>query len=210
MAEHILDGKSNTFEADLARLSSSEAKPGSVSPVPGAGRGAHPDRLRPCGLSVGFVVGGAFWNTAKIITSFTVAHSITLALAALDVVRIPSSVVEPLIAVSIVYVGLENLLQGDLRWRWLLTFAFGLVHGFGFASVLRELGVGAAGVGVAVPLVSFNLGVELGQVSIMLLVLPLIWRLRSQPFFVVRCVPACSLLVTMVGRYWLLQRTLFS
>ena len=156
------------------------------------------------------LAGGAFWNTAKIITSFTVAHSITLALAALDVVRIPSSVVEPLIAVSIVYVGVENLLQGDLRWRWLLTFAFGLVHGFGFASVLRELGVGEAGVGVAVPLVSFNLGVELGQVGIMLLVLPLIWKLRSQPFFVMRCVPACSLLVAMVGGYWLLQRTLFS
>jgi hydrogenase/urease accessory protein HupE len=211
LAERILDGKSNTVEVDLARLSSSEAKPGSFRQFLVLGvEHILTGYDHVVFLLALLLAGGAFWNTAKIITSFTVAHSITLALAALDVVRIPSSVVEPLIAVSIVYVGLENLLQGDLRWRWLLTFAFGLVHGFGFASVLRELGVGAAGVGVAVPLVSFNLGVELGQVSIMLLVLPLIWKLRSQPFFVVRCVPACSLLVTMVGTYWLLQRTLFS
>ena len=211
LAERILDGKSDTFAVDLARLSSSEARPGPFRQFLVLGvEHILTGYDHVVFLLALLLAGGAFWNTAKIITSFTVAHSITLALAALDVVRIPSSVVEPLIAVSIVYVGVENLLRSDLRWRWLLTFAFGLVHGFGFASVLRELGVGAAGVGVAVPLVSFNLGVELGQVSIMLLVLPLIWKLRSQPFFVVRCVPACSLLVTVVGGYWLLQRTLFS
>jgi len=211
LTERILDGASNTFESDLARLTTSEATPvlfrqflvlGVEHILTGYDHVVF--------LLALLLAGGAFWNTAKIVTSFTLAHSITLGLAVLDVVRIPSSVVEPLIAVSIVYVGLENLLQGDLRWRWLLTFGFGLVHGFGFASVLRELGVGAAGVGVAVPLVSFNLGVEMGQVGIMLLALPLIWKLRSQPFFVMRCVPACSLLVTLVGGYWLLQRTLFS
>ena len=211
LAERILDGKSNTVEVELARSISPQAGPGSFGQFLVLGvEHILTGYDHVVFLLALLLAGGAFWNTAKIITSFTVAHSITLALAALDVVRIPSSVVEPLIAVSIVYVGLENLLQGDLRWRWLLTFAFGLVHGFGFASVLRELGVGEAGVGVAVPLVSFNLGVELGQVGIMLLVLPLIWKLRSQPFFVMRCVPACSLLVAMAGGYWLLQRTLFS
>jgi hydrogenase/urease accessory protein HupE len=211
LAERILDGTHNTFETDLARLNSSEAKPGSFRQFLLLGvEHILTGYDHVVFLLALLLAGGAFWNTAKIISSFTLAHSITLALAALDIVRIPSSVVEPLIAVSIVYVGVENLLQGDLRWRWLLTFAFGLVHGFGFASVLRDLGVGAAGVGVAVPLVSFNLGVELGQVGIMLLVLPLIWKLRSQPFFVMRCVPACSLMVTLVGGYWLLQRTLFT
>jgi len=211
LAERILDGTSNTFEADLTRLSSSEAKPESFRQLLVLGvEHILTGYDHVVFLLALLLAGGAFWNTAKIVTSFTLAHSITLALAALDVVRIPSSIVEPLIAVSIVYVGLENLLHDDLRWRWLLTFAFGLVHGFGFASVLRELGVGAAGVGVAVPLVSFNLGVELGQVGIMSLVLPLIWKLRSRPFFVLRCVPACSLLVTLVGGYWLLQRTLLS
>jgi len=208
LAERILDGESNRFEVDL---SSFEARPGSFRQFLILGvEHILTGYDHVVFLLALLLTGGAFWNTAKIITSFTLAHSITLALAALDIVRIPSSVVEPLIAISIVYVGVENLLRSDLRWRWLLTFAFGLVHGFGFASVLRELGVGAAGVGVAVPLVSFNLGVELGQVGIMLLVLPLIWKLRSQPFFVLRCVPACSLLVTVVGGYWLLQRTLFS
>ena len=211
LTERILDGKGNTVEVELARSTSAQAGPGSFGQFLVLGvEHILTGYDHVVFLLALLLAGGAFWNTAKIITSFTVAHSITLALAALDVVRIPSSVVEPLIAVSIVYVGVENLLQGDLRWRWLLTFAFGLVHGFGFASVLRELGVGEAGVGVAVPLVSFNLGVELGQVGIMVLVLPLIWRLRSQPFFVMRCVPACSLLVTVVGGYWLLQRTLFS
>ena len=211
VAERILDGTRNTFEADLARLSSSGAKPGSFRQFLGLGvEHILTGYDHVVFLLALLLAGGAFWNTAKIVTSFTLAHSITLGLATLDVVRIPSSVVEPLIAVSIVYVGLENLLQGDLRWRWLLTFGFGLVHGFGFASVLRELGVGAAGVGVAVPLVSFNLGVEMGQVGVMLLARPLIWKLRSQPFFVMKCVPACSLLVTLVGGYWLLQRTLFS
>src|SRR5262245_1719857 len=211
LAERILDGKSNTLEADLAGFTSTNPKPGSFRQFLALGvEHILTGYDHVVFLLALLLAGGAFWNTAKIITSFTLAHSITLALAALDIVRIPSTIVEPMIAVSIVYVGLENLFRSDLRRRWLLTFAFGLVHGFGFAAVLREMGVGAAGGGVAVPLVSFNLGVELGQISIMLLVLPLIWKLRSQPFFVARCVPACSALVTLVGGYWLLQRTLFS
>src|SRR6185295_17497952 len=98
------------------------------------------------------LAGASFKNVAKIITSFTVAHSITLALSTFDLVRIPSAVVEPLIAVSIVYVGLENIFRRDLKWRWLLTLGFGLVHGFGFASALRSLGIGS-GTGAAMPLV---------------------------------------------------------
>lgn len=211
LAERILDGSSDTFDSDLARLALAETRQKPFRQFLALGvEHILTGYDHVVFLLALLLAGGTFYGTAKIVTSFTLAHSITLALAALDLVRIPSSVVEPLIAVSIVYVGLENLWQRDLRWRWLLTFGFGLVHGFGFASVLRELGVGTNGVGVAVPLVSFNLGVELGQIGIMLLVLPLVWRLRSQPFFAVRCVPACSLLVTLAGGYWLLVRTLFS
>src|SRR5262249_39224796 len=87
-----------------------------------------------------------FASAVKIITCFTIAHSITLAIATLSLVHLSSRIVEPLIAASIVYVGVENLLRGDdPKGRWILTFAFGLIHGFGFASVLRELGVGANG-----------------------------------------------------------------
>ena len=151
-----------------------------------------------------------FASSFKIITCFTIAHSITLAVATLSLVQFSSRIVEPLIAASIVYVGIENLLRGDdPKGRWLLTFAFGLIHGFGFASVLRELGVGTNGSGIAVPLVSFNLGVELGQIAIAALVLPVIWKLRAKPIFINRWVPACSALVALLGGYWFVQRVWF-
>lgn len=152
-----------------------------------------------------------FKSSVKIITCFTLAHSITLAVATLSPMRIPSRIIEPLIAVSIVYVGLENLWRGDdPKGRWLLTFAFGLIHGFGFASVLRELGVGAYGVGIAVPLISFNLGVELGQITIAALVLPLIWKWRTRPMFIARWIPAASAAVALLGSFWLVQRVWFN
>src|SRR5439155_18704692 len=148
-----------------------------------------------------------FASSVKIITCFTIAHSITLAVATLSLVHISSRVVEPLIAASIVYVGGENLLRGDdPKGRWLLTFGFGLIHGFGFASVLRELGVGANGTSIAVPLVSFNLGVEVGQIVIAGLVLPVIWRLRANPLFLRRWVPVGSVVVALLGTCWFVQR----
>src|SRR5436309_1729579 len=101
-----------------------------------------------------------FKSAIQIVTFFTVAHSITLALATLNLVWVSSRVVEPSIAASIVYVGLENIIRSEgPKGRWLITFLFGLIHGLGFASVLREMGVSSS-TGVAVPLVSFNLGVE--------------------------------------------------
>ncbi|MBP6820544.1 MAG: HupE/UreJ family protein [Acidobacteria bacterium] len=156
------------------------------------------------------LAGSKLREAAKIITSFTIAHSITLALATFNVVNLPSWIVEPMIAVSIVYVGLENIFRRDVKNRWLLTFAFGLIHGFGFASVLRELGIGGQGSGAIVPLFSFNFGVELGQIAIATLILPLIWKLREQPKFTPRYVPAFSMLIALAGCYWLIQRTLLS
>ncbi len=148
-------------------------------------------------------------DALKIITCFTLAHSITLALATFNFVAVPARVVEPLIAASIVYVGLENLRRGgEPRGRWLLTFVFGLIHGFGFASVLREMGVGTDGGGVALPLFSFNLGVELGQLAVAALLLPLIAWCRSRPVFVTRWVPACSVVVALAGGFWFAQRVL--
>lgn len=146
----------------------------------------------------------------KIITAFTIAHSITLALAALDMVTLSPGIVEPLIAVSIVYVGLENIWRHGkvIEGRWLLTFAFGLVHGFGFASVLKELNIGAAGSSIFTPLLSFNLGVEIGQLAIAGLLLPLIVLLKKRPTFQLRLVPVCSILVAIAGGYWLIERTL--
>ena len=152
------------------------------------------------------LVGGSFRAAAKIITSFTVAHSITLVLATFNIVSLPSRIVEPMIAVSIVYVGIENIWHRNLDKRWLLTFGFGLIHGLGFASALRELGIGAHGAAAAIPLISFNLGVEIGQISIAAIILPIIWSLRERPVFVLRWVPACSVVVALLGSYWFVQR----
>ena len=157
------------------------------------------------------IVARSFMASLKVITCFTAAHSITLALATFDFVQLPSRIVEPLIAASIVYVSIENLARrGESRGRLALTFAFGLVHGLGFATVLRELGLGSSGSGIALPLLSFNLGVELGQILVAALMLPLIWKVRQHPTAARRLAPTCSLLITAAGTYWLIQRLLIT
>lgn len=153
------------------------------------------------------LLGGSVRELVKIVTAFTVAHSVTLALAALGVFAPSPRVVEPLIAASIVFVGLEDLWalrrarsETALRHRWMVTLAFGLVHGFGFASVLRQLEL-PRGL-LATGLVSFNLGVECGQLCIVLLALPVLRRLRTwRPF-----AAAASACIAALGGIWLLQR----
>ena len=154
------------------------------------------------------LAGGSLRSNAKVITSFTLAHSLTLALATLGVVNISPVIVEPVIAASVVFVGLENLFARRITARWLVTFVFGLVHGLGFASALRDLGIGGPGGQVAIPLLSFNVGVELAQIAIAALVLPLVWRLEQRPVFKLKHVPALSLLIASAGVYWFLARTL--
>jgi HupE / UreJ protein len=155
------------------------------------------------------IVSSQFRATLAMITCFTLAHSTTLALAAFDVVRIPPPLVEWLIAATIIYVGAENLLRrGNGTGRWKLTLIFGLVHGLGFATDLREKVAGLMGEKIVLPLVSFNLGVELGQMAVTALVLPLIWWVRTEPVLVGRLMPSCSALVVLAGAWWLVQRTL--
>lgn len=151
------------------------------------------------------IVCDTFWSLAKIITCFTLAHSISLALSTLDIVSMPASVVEPIVAATIVYVGIENLFKlKTLEWRWLITFLFGLIHGFAFANELRDKGIGAGN--IFIPLLSFNLGVEIGQILIAALVLPIFWQLRRIPQFAPRWIPATSIIVILLGGYWLAQR----
>lgn len=153
------------------------------------------------------VVARGFVSALTIITSFTIAHSITLALATLHLVQIPSRIVEPLIAASIVFVGVENLLRGDIpNARRMVPFGFGLIHGFGFASALRAAGIGSGAGGIVLPLFSFNLGVELGQIMVASAVLPIIWKLRENPMFVARWAPACSAAVVVLGSFWFVER----
>ena len=153
------------------------------------------------------LVARGFFSSLGIITSFTIAHSITLAVATLHLVQIPSRIVEPLIAASIVFVGIENLLRGDIPTaRRMVAFGFGLIHGFGFASALREAGIGSGTGGILLPLFSFNLGVEIGQIMVAAVALPIIWKLRENPMFIARWAPACSAAVVLLGSFWFVQR----
>jgi hypothetical protein len=140
------------------------------------------------------------------LTAFTAAHSISLALVALGGVHAPPSIVEPLIAASIAWVGVENLLGRRGRTRWGIVFAFGLVHGFGFAGALTELGFGASAGDVVLALLSFNAGVEVGQLAAAAAMLPLVWMVRSRPSCHARLQPVCSMIIVAAGTVWLIQR----
>ena len=155
------------------------------------------------------LLGGTWKQLVKIVTAFTIGHSITLSLAALNIVNPPPQIIEPAIALSIVFVGADNLVRGsgrDLR-AW-AALVFGLVHGFGFANVLREFGLPDEALGWS--LFSFNFGVEIGQLVIVLVVASLLAliRRRSEPLGY-RVAYAGSVVVIAAGAYWFVERVFF-
>ena len=150
--------------------------------------------------------GDAFWDVFKIVTSFTVAHSITLSLAALGVIALPSRLVESAIAASVVLAALNNLWPLVGGRRWVVAFAFGLIHGFGFAGVLMELGLPRDALVLA--LVGFNLGVEAGQLTIVAAFLPLAYYLRASWFYRRVVLIGGSIAIVAVAMVWLLERVL--
>jgi len=143
------------------------------------------------------LVGGRLRALLGVVTAFTLAHSITLALAALSIFAPSPRLVEPAIALSIAYVGVDNLVVKDAARRWRITFTFGLIHGFGFAGALREIALSRTQVQLA--LVAFNLGVELGQLGVLALALPLILAARRIPAFRDRGVKVISLAIAVGG-----------
>lgn len=140
----------------------------------------------------------------KVVTAFTLAHSITLSLAALHVVSLPSRVVESTIAASVVFAALNNLRGTIEKKRWVMAFVFGLVHGFGFASVLADLGLPQGALALA--LVGFNLGVEVGQMAIVVAFVPIAFALRRTLFYRHGVLTFGSILVALVAGYWFVQR----
>jgi hydrogenase/urease accessory protein HupE len=144
------------------------------------------------------------WSVVRIVTAFTLAHSVTLTIAVLGVVTVPDRIIEPLIAATIIWVALENLFadEPDQR-RWVWSFGFGLVHGFAFASALNELDL--KGAALVRGLVGFNLGVEIGQLVFIAVVLPaLMWLERGRGARLTQRI--ASLTAATVGTYWLVQR----
>ncbi|MDA9543944.1 MULTISPECIES: HupE/UreJ family protein [unclassified Bradyrhizobium] len=165
---------------------------------------------------IAFLVAVVLWArrlvpVIKIVTAFTIAHSLTLSLAALNILVIPSRIVEPAIAASIVFVAVENFFSRDVDRRWRVAFLFGLIHGFGFAGVLREIGLPSDAIVPA--LAAFNVGVEIGQIAIVALMLPALGLLdrltavgREEPARAAGLVYAMSGGIGLLGGYWLLIR----
>jgi hydrogenase/urease accessory protein HupE len=156
------------------------------------------------------LLGGTWGSLVRIVTAFTIGHSVTLSLAALNLVTPPASIIEPAIALSIVFVGADNLVRGDGRdLRAWVALVFGLVHGFGFANVLREFGLPSEALGWS--LFSFNVGVEIGQLAIVLLVAGLLAALRKRSGQVAQqVVVAGSVVVIAAGSYWFIERVFFA
>ncbi|WP_084784124.1 HupE/UreJ family protein [Marinobacterium aestuarii] len=142
----------------------------------------------------------------KVVTAFTVAHSITLSLSVLNILSLPSRLVESLIALSVILAALNNLWPLGRGLRWPLALGFGLLHGFGFASVLSLLGLPAGGQLAA--LAGFNIGIELGQLALVALLFPPLYLARARVFFQPLVLRAGSVLVILVAGVWLWQRVL--
>jgi hypothetical protein len=173
------------------------------------------DHIVPKGLDHILFVLGLFFLSTRVrpllwqITAFTAAHTVTLALSSLGYVTVPGNIVEPLIAASIVFVAVENIWsKGELsRWRPLVVFGFGLLHGLGFASVLGEFGLPA---GNFIPaLIGFNLGVEFGQLAVVGVAALLCWTWASrQSWYHKRIAIPASVMIAAVGAFWVVERTL--
>ena len=207
VAQALLDAESDSLDVDIG-----------ASPTP-AGRLAWSFlKLGNHHILSGYdhllFLGGLFLaactvrELVAVLTAFTIAHSISLALVVLGGVHMPSSIVEPLIAASIAWVGVENLVREGRRGRWLVVFGFGLIHGFGFAGALMDLGFGSTMADIALALLSFNIGVESGQLFVAAALLPVLWTIRSRPVWNARLVPVCSVLIAVAGSCWLIARLL--
>ena len=172
------------------------------------------DHILPKGLDHILFVLGLYFLSVRFgvllwqISAFTVAHTVTLALGAMGLVTVPATIVEPLIAASIVFVAVENIASPKLHaWRPAVVFGFGLLHGLGFASVLGEFGLPQ---GQFIPaLIGFNIGVELGQLTvIVIMILTLGLWFGSQSWFRTRIAVPASALIGIIGAWWCVERTL--
>lgn len=182
--EHILSGPDHIFFVLLLIF----------SPFISAGRAAAEDWRRSA------------WTLLKLATAFTVAHSLTLCLAVLKLFWMPAGLVDILIIFSIVFVGLHNLVGFSIRREWLIVFAFGLFHGYGFSSALQNAGLSRDHLWL--PLISFNIGVELGQVVVIAIVFPAVYLAARRWQQTSRVVWWSTAVITFIAGLWLLEKLL--
>ncbi|WP_284037188.1 HupE/UreJ family protein [Neobacillus sp. 114] len=145
----------------------------------------------------------SFKQFVKVITAFTIAHSLTLTLTVLGIISVPASIVEPAIALSICYVAIENIFRKSVSQRWALTFIFGLIHGMGFADLLTEMKIPKGE--LAIDLASFNIGIEIIQLIIVVILLPLLTLLHRSNISR-KAVISVSTIAFVLGSFWLIER----
>jgi hydrogenase/urease accessory protein HupE len=205
VAEHLLDASSGTI---AVALNESMASTGTAGRLFALGVGHILAGFDHLVFLAGLLLASrTVRELVSALTAFTVAHSITLAAAASGLVHAPPSIVEPLIAASIAWVGIENLMRTRRPGvRWMVVFGFGLVHGFGFAEALIDLGRWSSASEIAITLLSFNGGVEAGQLAVAAALLPFVWLVRARPAWNARLVPLCSATIVAAGCYWLVER----
>ena len=152
-------------------------------------------------------VGPSLYSLVKIVTVFTIAHSITLLLASLEIITLPSRLVESIIALSIILVGLNNIFGRSHNTSLIVILLLGLFHGLGFASVMGELPFRIAELrNFILIILGFNLGVELGQLLILLVVFPLLFALRRMPWYSAVVVKGGSIVLILIASYWFIER----
>ena len=201
-----LDGGQSSPEINLAGGGSQNAWQAFVSYIP-----VGFDHILPKGLDHILFVLGLFFLSTRLrpliwqVSAFTLAHTVTLALGALGWVNVPGSIVEPLIAASIVYVAIENIFTSGLNpWRPVVIFGFGLLHGLGFASVLGDFGLPE---GQFIPaLIGFNIGVEFGQLAVIAMAFVLVFWAMKQDWYRSRIAVPASCVIAAVGAYWFVER----
>ena len=169
------------------------------------------DHIIPKGLDHILFVLGLFFSCIYLrqlllqVTAFTIAHSVTLILASQGIINIKASIVEPLIALSIVWIAIENcVFKNPTRWRWLVVFLFGLLHGLGFASVLSYYGLPKEN--FLSLLLSFNIGVELGQISVLLITFLSLKLILRENWKNEKLRTIISIIIAGVGIFWFLER----
>lgn len=147
-----------------------------------------------------------FKQYATVITAFTIAHCLTLSLTVLNIIDVPPSFVEPAIALSICYVAIENIFKKDIKKRWMITFVFGLIHGMGFADLLKGMDIPKSQ--LALDIFSFNLGIEVIQLAILAILLPILFFIQKWKHSV-KIVNLSSALAFVLGALWLTERLFF-
>jgi len=145
----------------------------------------------------------SFKDYIKVVTAFTVAHSITITLGYLNIINLPSILVESVIALSICYVAIENIFRKKITNRWGLTFAFGLIHGLGFAGILHEMVIPKEHLAIA--LLSFNVGIEIAQIALVALVIPILSKVQALASYP-KAMKLSSSFIILIGAYWVIER----